>query len=142
MGRPAGWMKALTGRSPMKSPGKPTHRRHVERLFWRQIAAGLSSEDAAVAVGVSPAVGSRWFRERGGMPLFMIAPLAGRVSVVPGTGRDRRELLAGARFATRAQARTAVAGFLDEYNNERRHSTAGRLPPVVYEARVRAEQAA
>src|SRR5436309_346866 len=23
MGRPAGWMKALTGRSPMKSPGKP-----------------------------------------------------------------------------------------------------------------------
>jgi len=52
------------------------------------------------------------------------------------------ELLAGARFATRAQARTAVAGFLDEYNNDRRHSTAGRLPPVVYEARVRAEQAA
>jgi putative transposase len=52
------------------------------------------------------------------------------------------ELLAGARFATRAQARTAVAGFIDEYNHERRHSTAGRLPPAVYEARVRAGQAA
>jgi putative transposase len=52
------------------------------------------------------------------------------------------ELLADARFTTRAQARTAVAEFLDEYNNDRRHSTAGRLPPVVYEARVRAEQAA
>lgn len=51
------------------------------------------------------------------------------------------ELLAG-RFATRAQARAAVAGFIDEYNNERRHSTAGRLPPAVYEARVRAERAA
>jgi len=46
------------------------------------------------------------------------------------------------RFATRAQARTAVAAFIDEYNNDRRHSTAGRLPPAVYEARVRREQAA
>jgi transposase InsO family protein len=52
------------------------------------------------------------------------------------------ELLAGARFTTRAQARTAVAGFIDEYNNDRRHSSAGRLPPAVYEARVRAERAA
>jgi putative transposase len=53
------------------------------------------------------------------------------------------ELLAGAgRFATRAQARTAVAAFIDEYNNHRRHSTAGRLPPAVYEARVRTERAA
>jgi len=52
------------------------------------------------------------------------------------------ELLAGARFPTRAQARAAVAGFIDEYNTQRRHSTAGRLPPVVYEARVRVEQAA
>jgi IS30 family transposase len=78
MGRPAGWMKALTGRSPMKSPGAPALRREVERLFWRQIARGLTSEDAAIAVGVSQAAGSRWFRERGGMSLFMVAPLAGR----------------------------------------------------------------
>ena len=59
MGRPAGWMKALTGRSAMKSPGAPALRREVERWFWREIAKGLSSEDAAVAVGVSPAAGSR-----------------------------------------------------------------------------------
>jgi putative transposase len=53
------------------------------------------------------------------------------------------ELLADAgRFATRARARAAVAAFIDEYNNDRRHSTAGRLPPAVYEARVRTEQAA
>src|SRR3954463_4714561 len=78
MGRPAGWMKALTGRSPMKSPGKPGLRRGVERLFWREIARGLTSEDAAVAVGASQAAGSRWFRERGGMPLFMVSPLTGR----------------------------------------------------------------
>ncbi|KUL31463.1 DDE-type integrase/transposase/recombinase [Actinoplanes awajinensis] len=53
------------------------------------------------------------------------------------------ELLARAgRYATRAQARAEVAGFIDEYNNQRWHSTAGRLPPVVYEARVCAERAA
>ena len=34
------------------------------------------------------------------------------------------ELLADARFTTLAQARAAVAAFLDEYNNDRRHSSA------------------
>jgi IS30 family transposase len=70
VGRPAGWMKALTGRSPMKSPGAPSHRREVERLFWDEIALGLTSEDAAAAVGVSSAAGTRWFRQRGGMSPF------------------------------------------------------------------------
>ena len=78
MGRPAGWMTELTGRSPMKSPGKPSLRRDVERSFWRKVAEGLSSEEAALAVGASQAAGSRWFRERGGMPTFMLAPLSGR----------------------------------------------------------------
>ncbi|MFD0628491.1 IS30 family transposase [Streptomyces sanglieri] len=62
MGRPAGWMKELTGRSPMKSPGKPSLRRNVERLFWHEIGKGLTSEEAAIAVGASQAAGSRWFR--------------------------------------------------------------------------------
>jgi hypothetical protein len=71
-------MKVLTGRSAMKSPGAPSLRRDVERLFWREIAKGLTSEEAAIAVDVSPAAGSRWFRERGGMPSFMLAPDTGR----------------------------------------------------------------
>jgi IS30 family transposase len=78
MGRPAGWMTELTGRAPMRSPGKPSLRRDVERLFWREIAMGSSSEDAALAVGASQAAGSRWFRERGGMPTFMLSPISGR----------------------------------------------------------------
>ena len=78
MGRPAGWMKELTGRSPMKSPGAPAHRRDVEREFWRVIAKGVTSEEAAAAVGVSSAVGCRWFRHRGGMPSIGVAPLSGR----------------------------------------------------------------
>ncbi|WP_331738844.1 IS30 family transposase [Embleya sp. NBC_00896] len=71
-------MRELTGRAAMKSPGKPSLRRDVERLFWREIAKGLTSEDAAIAVGASQAAGSRWFRERGGMPTHMVTPLSGR----------------------------------------------------------------
>ena len=78
MGRPAGWMKQLTGRDAMRSPGAPALRREVERQFWEQIARGMPSERAAEAIGVSPAVGSRWFRHRGGMPLFMSNPVSGR----------------------------------------------------------------
>jgi IS30 family transposase len=71
-------MKELTGRSPMKSPGAPALRREVEREFWREIAKGVTSEEAAAAVGVSRAAGSRWFRQGGGMPTLDLAPLSGR----------------------------------------------------------------
>jgi len=71
-------MKELTGRSPMKSPGAPALRREVERQFWREIARGQFAEEAAMAVGVSPAAGARWFRHGGGMPTIDLAPLSGR----------------------------------------------------------------
>ena len=49
--------------------------RREDRLrFWALIAAGLSSEDAAISAGVSPPVGTRWFREAGGMPSSTFAP--------------------------------------------------------------------
>jgi IS30 family transposase len=50
----------------------------VERQFWKQIATGITSEKAAEAVGVSQPVGTRWFRHRGGMPLFMSKPVSAR----------------------------------------------------------------
>jgi IS30 family transposase len=53
-------------------------RREHRQRFWAAIADGLSSEQAAVAAGVSPAVGVRWFREGGGMPSVSQAPLLGR----------------------------------------------------------------
>jgi IS30 family transposase len=68
----------LTGRSPMKSPGRPSLRREVQRAFWREIAKGLTGEQAGVAVGASQAAGSRWFREGGGMPSIDPGPLSGR----------------------------------------------------------------
>jgi len=45
------------------------------------------------------------------------------------------ELLRGNVFATREQARRAVAGWIDEYNMVRRHSTDRLLSPVDYEHR-------
>jgi len=44
----------------------------MERAFWRRIAEGLSTGDAAQAIGVSTAAGVRWFRDRGGMATFML----------------------------------------------------------------------
>ena len=78
MGRQPGRMVTLTGRPAMRSPGRPPARRDVERTFWVKIAEGLSSEDAAMACGVSGPVGSRWFRDRGGMPSIQLSPLSGR----------------------------------------------------------------
>jgi transposase InsO family protein len=43
------------------------------------------------------------------------------------------ELLRDHRFATREQARRAVAGWIDEYNTVRRHSTDNMLSPLDYE---------
>jgi IS30 family transposase len=62
----------------MKSPGAPALRREVERRFWAEIARGRTSEDAAAAIGVSSAAGTRWFRQRGGMSPFGTSSLSGR----------------------------------------------------------------
>jgi len=53
------------------------------------------------------------------------------------------ELLRQHHFATRAQARQAVAAWIDEYNTGRRHSTNGMLSPLDYErARAQADRQA
>ncbi len=63
----------------MRSPGRPpVSRREHRQRFWEAIARGLSSEAAGVAAGVSPAVGSRWFRDAGGMCSISLAPLSAR----------------------------------------------------------------
>jgi IS30 family transposase len=58
-------------RAPLRSPGRPpAARRENYQQFWRAIAAGRSTEEAAIAAGVSPPVGGRWFRRAGGMIPF------------------------------------------------------------------------
>ncbi len=56
----------------------PVWRREHRRRFWEEIARGLSSEEAGVAAGVSPAVRTRWFRESGGVAPVIAFPLSGR----------------------------------------------------------------
>jgi IS30 family transposase len=73
--------RALRGK--LRSPGRPpVARQEHRRRFWAFIAAGLSSEDAAMEVGVSQPVGTRWFREAGGMAPSHLSrssrPLSGR----------------------------------------------------------------
>lgn len=46
------------------------------------------------------------------------------------------ELLAGAAFATRAEAHRALTEFVVWYNAERRHSTLNYLSPKQYERRL------
>jgi hypothetical protein len=66
-------------RAGMRSPGRPpVWRREHKRRFWEEIARGVTSEDAGVAAGVSPAVGTRWFRESGGVAPVIAFPLPGR----------------------------------------------------------------
>jgi IS30 family transposase len=82
-----------SGRGVLRSPGRPSvARREDRRQFWALIAAGRSSEDAAVGVGVAPAIGTRWFRQAGGMPPSHLAR-----SSKPPSGRhlsfaDREEI--------------------------------------------------
>src|SRR6185295_18631382 len=78
------------------SPGRPgVAQRENRRRFWAAIAAGRSSEAAAIEAGVSPAVGARWFREAGGMSPKSQAP-----SAKPPSGRylvfaEREEIALG-----------------------------------------------
>ncbi len=63
----------------VRSPGRlPSGRREHRVRFWAAVARGLSSREAGVQAGVSPAVGVRWFRKGGGMPTVTQAPLSGR----------------------------------------------------------------
>src|ERR1039458_1046544 len=89
-------------RPPMRSPGRPPgwRREHLQQ-FWAAIARGLSSEDAAIAVGLSLGVGARWFRQAGGMRTISPEPPSGRylsftereeIAILTARGRGVREI--------------------------------------------------
>src|SRR5947207_4224428 len=91
-------------RGQIWSPGQPSVARREDRQrFWRAIAAGWSSEDAAAAAGVSQGVGSRWFRDGGGMPPISSAPLSGRY--LSFAEREEIAILHAQRAGVRAIAR-------------------------------------
>ena len=66
-------------RGQIPSPGRPTVAWREDRVrFWQVIARGASSEDAAVEIGVSQAVGTRWFRQAGGVGPCLAPTVSGR----------------------------------------------------------------
>src|SRR3954468_21144072 len=82
-----------SGRGALPLPGRPSVARREDRqLFWAAIAAGCSTEDAAVGAGVSPAVGARWFRRAGGMPPSHLSPSSKSLSRRYLTYAEREEI--------------------------------------------------
>lgn len=69
------WRADRALRPAMRSPGRPVPSRAVQRQFWGLIATGITTAQAALQVGVSVPVGTRWFRHAGGMrPLALDEP--------------------------------------------------------------------
>jgi IS30 family transposase len=92
------------GRGPIRSPGRPTagSREHRQR-FWNAVARGVSSWDAAREAGVSQPVGTRWFRENGGMPPTNLTPPSGHY--LSFAEREEIALLHAQKFGVREIAR-------------------------------------
>jgi IS30 family transposase len=126
-------MVTLTGRPAMRSPGRPPVRREVERGFWVGIAAGLSSEEAAIACGVSGPVGARWFRERGGMPPIQLTPPSGRY--LSFAEREDVALLRGQGLGVRAIARH-LGRPASTISRELRRNAATRSGRIDYRASI------
>lgn len=127
---------SVAGRAKLRSPGRPpVLHRSERRPFWEAIASGLSSENAARLAGVSQAVGSRWFRECGGMPPSHLAP-----SAPPPTGRylsfaEREEIaLARARGAGVREIAAQLGRAASTISRELRRNAATRGGGAEYRA--------
>lgn len=119
-------------RGQMWSPGRPSVAwREDRRRFWRAIAAGASSEDAAAVAGVSPAVGGRWFRDGGEMPPISLAPLSGRY--LSFGEREEIAILHAQRVGVREIARR-LGRSASTISRELRRNASTRSHAVVYRA--------
>ena len=127
----------------MRSPGRPQiNQRATKQEFWERIAAGLSSEDAAQACGVSQPVGTRWFREAGGMPSITLTLPSGRY--LSFSEREEIALLRAQQFGVRDIARQLERS-PSTISRELRRNAATRGGSLQYRATVaqwKAERAA
>ena len=123
-------------RGVLRSPGRPTVvQRDTLRSFWRAIAGGQMSQDAARTAGVSTAVGVRWFRASGGRPPSHLAPAAlqpsGRYLAL--SEREELAILRAQGLGVRAIART-LARDPSTVSRELRRNAATRSGGFVYRA--------
>jgi IS30 family transposase len=126
----------------MRSPGRPEPSRAVQREFWRLIVSGITTVQAAEAVGVSAAAGIRWFRHAGGMtPLSLDEPTGRYLSFAE---REEIALLNARDKGVREIART-LGRDPATISRELRRNAATRGGKPVYRAVVaqwKAQQAA
>jgi IS30 family transposase len=119
-------------RGQIWSPGRPSVARREDRVrFWRSIASGASSEDAAVVAGVSQAVGSRWFRQAGGMPPIALVPVSERY--LSFAEREEIAILHAQRVGVRGIARR-LGRSASTISRELRRNASTRSNAVVYRA--------
>lgn len=136
------WAADRAMRPPMRSPGRPEPSRAVQRHFWRRIASGVTTAEAAVAVGVSWPVATRWFRHAGRMPpISLDEPTARYLSFAE---REEIALLRAREFGVREIARR-IGRDAGTISRELRRNAATRGGKPVYGALVaqwKAQQAA
>jgi IS30 family transposase len=119
-------------RGEVWSPGRPSVARREDRVrFWQSIASGASSEDAAAAAGVSQAVGSRWFRQAGGMPPISLAPVSERF--LSFAEREEIAILHAQQLGVRGIARR-LGRSASTISRELRRNASTRTHAVVYRA--------
>lgn len=136
------WAADRALRPPMRSPGRPEPSRAVQRDFWRLIASGVATVEAAEAVGVSSPVGVRWFRHAGGMsPLNLDEPSGRYLSFAE---REEIALLRARNVGVREIARR-IGRNTGTISREIRRNAATRAGKSEYRALVaqwKAQQAA
>ena len=136
------WAADRALRASMRSPGRPEPSRAVQREFWRLIAEGVSTEDAAAGVGVSSPVATRWFRHAGGMsPISLDEPTGRYLSF---SEREEIALLRAQGIGVREIARQ-IGRDPSTISRELRRNAATRCGKAVYRAGVaqwKAQQAA
>ena len=130
VGRRQRAIRAMRGQ--VWSPGRPSKARREDRVrFWQSIASGASSEDAAAAAGVSQAVGSRWFRQAGGMSPISLAPVSERY--LSFAEREESAILYAQHVGVRGIARR-VGRSASTISRELRRNASTRSHAVVYRA--------
>lgn len=127
------WAADRALRPPMRSPGWPEPSGAVQREFWRHIRSGVTTAEAAEAVGVSGPVATRWFRHAGGMtPISLDGPTGRYLSFAE---REEIALLHAQEAGVREIARR-IGRDPGTVSRELRRNAATRGGEQVYRARV------
>ena len=123
-------------RTRLSSPGRPRLALRSQQVMFRElIEQGVSSAEAGVRAGASAPVGSRWFREAGGMPPSKFAnsstPLSGRYPCF--SGREEIALYRAQGPGVRAIARK-IGRSASTISRELRRNAATRSRGFEYRA--------